>query len=151
MLQRRFMEARSRRQARLIVATTPRILAEDLPECVVEFTKEHPGEYPLLNADHVTKAILERAGYSAAPTAVVETVFAATIRRYAALGVGLGLVRSLPAPPRHARVHEQDMSRHFGRLVVCRLSRKRVPLSAQAIAFSDLVRQRLNASSSDRS
>jgi DNA-binding transcriptional LysR family regulator len=40
-LKRRFHEARAR-GARLVVATTPRILAEDLPECVQGFQRRHP-------------------------------------------------------------------------------------------------------------
>jgi DNA-binding transcriptional LysR family regulator len=41
-LKRRFNEARGQQANRLVVATTPRILAEDLPECVVEFRRRHP-------------------------------------------------------------------------------------------------------------
>ncbi len=219
-LQRRFMEARSRCQARLVVATTPRILAEDLPECVLDFTRHHPSnaltvkemddesvlaaieegeaelgigvigtashsdrlkanpwldaeplyeltivlvtsrdhplarqqtigvgdlaQYPLLNADLVTTAILEKAGQFVGQASVVEAVFAATIRRYAALGIGFGLIRSLPARPPDPNLHERDMGRLFGRLAVYRFNRKGVPLSSQARAFTDLVRDRLN-------
>lgn len=41
-LKRRFLEARAEVQARLVVATTSRILAEDLPECVAEFSRRFP-------------------------------------------------------------------------------------------------------------
>src|SRR5262245_17324362 len=41
-LKRRFLEARGHQTTRLVVATTPRILAEDLPECVVEFRRRYP-------------------------------------------------------------------------------------------------------------
>lgn len=41
-LKRRFAEARAREAPRLVVATTPRILAEDLPECVAEFRAASP-------------------------------------------------------------------------------------------------------------
>jgi DNA-binding transcriptional LysR family regulator len=41
-LKRRFREARARQPARLVVATTPRILAEDLPECVRAFQRRLP-------------------------------------------------------------------------------------------------------------
>jgi DNA-binding transcriptional LysR family regulator len=219
-LQRRFMEARSRSQARLVVATTLRILAEDLPQCVVEFSRHHPGsaltvkemddervlsaieegeaelgigvlgspgpvdrlkanpwldaeplyeltvllvtardhplarqpivgvrdlaQYPLLNADLVTTAILEKAGQFKGQASVVETVFATTIRRYAALGIGFGLVRSLPARAPDLNLHERDLSRQFGRLAVYHLNRKGVSLSLQALAFTNLVRDRLN-------
>jgi DNA-binding transcriptional LysR family regulator len=41
-LKRRFREALAERAPRLILAATPRVLAEDLPECVAEFRHRHP-------------------------------------------------------------------------------------------------------------
>ena len=41
-LKRRFREARAQQPARLRVVTTPRILVEDLPECVQAFRERHP-------------------------------------------------------------------------------------------------------------
>jgi molybdate transport repressor ModE-like protein len=41
-LKRRFRETRAQVVPRLVLATTPRILAEDLPECVAEFRRRHP-------------------------------------------------------------------------------------------------------------
>lgn len=41
-LEHTFQEVRGKEVQRLIVATTPRILVDDLPECVVEFSKNWP-------------------------------------------------------------------------------------------------------------
>jgi DNA-binding transcriptional LysR family regulator len=41
-LKRRFHEARANQAPQLVMAATPRILAEDLPECVAEFRSRHP-------------------------------------------------------------------------------------------------------------
>jgi DNA-binding transcriptional LysR family regulator len=41
-LKRRFHEARGRQTTRLVVATTPRIFAEDLPDAVLEFRRRFP-------------------------------------------------------------------------------------------------------------
>jgi DNA-binding transcriptional LysR family regulator len=41
-LKQRYREARVKQLAPLTVATTPRILADHLPECVVEYRKRHP-------------------------------------------------------------------------------------------------------------
>jgi DNA-binding transcriptional LysR family regulator len=226
-LKQRFQELRGQREARLVVATTPRILGEDLPECVVQFRRRHPdviltlremsdekvleaieeneaelgigvnrsrdlsgnlwkgnpwlefealyemavflvtrrdhplarrqririadlARFQLVNAapdglpDLVTMAVLEKAGLFPTQPPVIEAVFAFSIRRYTALGLGYGLV---PAPLTRVPdpdLHERDMSKHFGRLPVCRLSRKGVPLSPQARAFTEIVRELLH-------
>ncbi len=41
-VKQRFQEARARQIHRLTVATTPRIVLEHLPECVIEFRNRHP-------------------------------------------------------------------------------------------------------------
>ncbi|QJW93138.1 LysR family transcriptional regulator [Frigoriglobus tundricola] len=41
-LRRRFEESRSRRQVRLVVTTTPRILVEDMPPCIQQYREAHP-------------------------------------------------------------------------------------------------------------
>jgi len=41
-LKRRFQEGRATVAARLVIATTPRILAEDVPECAQAFQRRHP-------------------------------------------------------------------------------------------------------------
>jgi molybdate transport repressor ModE-like protein len=41
-VKQRYQEARARQITRLTVATTPRILLEDLPECVIEFRDRYP-------------------------------------------------------------------------------------------------------------
>jgi DNA-binding transcriptional LysR family regulator len=106
--------------------------------------------YPLLNAvpegvpDLVTLGVLQRAGTMGGSSPVVEVQFAATIRRYAALGLGIGLVPAPLTRKAGAGLHERDMSQHFGKMAVYRLSRKDVPLSPQAAAFASLVRERLH-------
>jgi DNA-binding transcriptional LysR family regulator len=42
-VKQRYQEARARQMSRLTVVTTPRILLEDLPECVSEFRTRYPG------------------------------------------------------------------------------------------------------------
>src|SRR5438093_154847 len=42
MVKQRYQEARARQMTRLTVATTPRILLEDLPECALEFRSRYP-------------------------------------------------------------------------------------------------------------
>jgi DNA-binding transcriptional LysR family regulator len=41
-LKRRFRDSRAKQPGRLVVATTPRVLLEDLPPCMVEFRQRYP-------------------------------------------------------------------------------------------------------------
>jgi DNA-binding transcriptional LysR family regulator len=209
------------------VAATPRIIVEDLPECVAEFRRRHPdvlltvkerwdeqvhgaveagdadlglahghgrdlltpwqtspwlefdplyelevilvtprdhplarrrhvrlrdlAGYPLVNdpneiSDPVTMAVLDREGLRPAGPGLVEAFFNATVRRYVALGYGIGLIPALPARRPDPEIHERVMSRHFGRPLIYRLKRKGVPLSPQAVAFEEVVRGQLGRS-----
>jgi DNA-binding transcriptional LysR family regulator len=56
-LKRRFLEARAQLAPQLVLAATPRILAEDLPECVAEFRRHYP-DVRLFLKDLLDDAIL---------------------------------------------------------------------------------------------
>jgi DNA-binding transcriptional LysR family regulator len=221
-LKRRFREARGQQVRRLVVATTPRIFADDLPECVVAFRRQYPqvqlclkelwdkevhtsveagtadvgvilnrgpdlkapwavspwlafeplyeldivliaprnhplarrrrvtpedlAPYPLVNAPHslpdaTVTAILEKSGTLAGQKQTVEAHFTESVRRYVALGLGIGLI----AVPRRRRathaLHERVMSGYFGRPTVYQVLRKGESPGQAVAAFADIVKR----------
>lgn len=79
--------------------------------------------YPLLNArdgfaDPAVGAALDKLGAFRTGPRRVEAMYTAVIRRYAALGLGIGLVVGRPGRRPSPAVHERSMSQHFGRVTV---------------------------------
>jgi DNA-binding transcriptional LysR family regulator len=111
--------------------------------------RARPGDllrYPLVNTfrslpSPMVVAVLEQLGLTESPAPLVDTVFTASMRRYIALGAGIGLIAVPHARPRQAGFWEYDMSRYFGRPVVHLVRRKGTPLSPAATAFADLLKQ----------
>jgi DNA-binding transcriptional LysR family regulator len=212
-LKRRLQEDLGQIQPSVTVATTPCILVEDLPRCVIEFERRHPEvrlafrecrhedvcaevesgaadfglvherpfgpglaaepcylldillvtpkdhplarrrvvrprdlcAYPLVNSpnaisDSALTAALEKLGAFRTERRV-EAYFNATIRRYVALGFGIGLVAGLLSARPKSPLHERSMSRWFGRAEIPLLWRKGNLVSDAARAFADTVKR----------
>jgi DNA-binding transcriptional LysR family regulator len=218
-LKRRFQEARAEVEVSLVVATTSRILVEDLPECVAEFSRRYPrvhltlrdltveeviaaverGEadlgvtvpwpvppspwllyepaceldillltpkdhplarrrritpedlcaFPIVNAaesfkDRVMAALLDKLGLFRTQPRRVEVSYVPAIRRYVALGLGIGLIAGRPSPKPPADLHERSMSRFFPRVTLYLVWRQKIPPQEPAGAFVEIVKETLN-------
>lgn len=218
-LKRRFQEARADVEARLVVATTSRILVEDLPECVAEFSRLYPrvhltlrdltvedvilavesGEadlgvtvpwpgppspwllyepaceldillitprdhplarrrritlddlkqFPFVNApesfkDRVMAALLEKLGLFQTQPRCVEVSYVPAIRRYVALGLGIGLIAGRPSAVPPSDLHERSLSRFFPRVTLYLVWRQQIPPEEPAGAFVEIVKKTLN-------
>ncbi|MCE9561780.1 MAG: LysR family transcriptional regulator [Planctomycetes bacterium] len=105
----------------------------------------HLRGYPLVNApeDFSRPEIAEqlrKLGVFDAQPRRVEAATTAVVRRYVELGFGIGLVFGLPSKSQSLSLHEQSMSRYFGRGVVGLVRRRGVVLGAPAEAFAKTVR-----------
>lgn len=218
-LKQRYREARSRSVIRLNIVTTPRILIEDMPACVLDYQRRWPNvflsfqgvadadiaemventeidiglctdrtpephnpwqefelayeldvvlvtprdhplakrrkikpedlcAYPLLNAPgawrqpHVAGALSQLDVY-ANPERRFETHYAASIRRYVQLGLGIGLIGTLPSNKPQPGLHERLMNDHFGRVPVYLAWRRGAQRGEAALAFADTIKSLL--------
>ncbi len=106
-------------------------------------------DYPLVNSPtgfhHApVTALLEQLGVFRAQNRRVEAYFHATVRRYVALGFGIGLVSASPAHRPHPGFHERSMSRYFGLWPCYLIWRKGNLPSPAARAFAETVKAMLN-------
>lgn len=108
------------------------ILVTPLDHPLARKARVVPGDllhYPLVNApssfpDLAIDAQLSQLGLFLAAPRRLEMSYTATIRRYVALGFGIGLVVGLPQQPPSQELHERSLSRHFGRVNVNLVWRK---------------------------
>jgi DNA-binding transcriptional LysR family regulator len=110
----------------------------------------HPRDlkpYPFVNgpgdfSSSTVRAILDRHGaYEGKPHAV-RASFAASIRRFVSMGMGIGLLPSVPSTPPHPGFFERSMSRHFGHIPINLLRRRGAFLPPAGEAFLREVRDR---------
>jgi len=220
-IKRQFHERLSVTATRLTVASSPRILVEDLPECVAEYEAlcprvqltlsevssdeislsvetgradlgltarlsdqdnprleyspaytldiflitrdDHPLaskrtvvpadllKYPVVNTPDsfqnpaINLALNELGVFRTQPRRV-EAKYAAAIRRYVALGYGIGMTGRLPRCSPQQGFHERNMSRHFGSVLIRFVCRRGVDLAPSTRDFIETVRQKLGSS-----
>lgn len=112
------------------------------------------GQHPMVTPpdailDPGVRALLLRHRVFATP-ARVSVYRVAGIRRYVALGFGIGIIPSLLTPELRESLAQQglvarSLSRHFGRLAVCAIRRAAAPLDPLRSGFLSLVRTTLAA------
>ncbi len=224
-LKRRFREKQADVEARLVVATTSRILVEDLPECVAEFSRRYPRvhlslldltveevitavergeadlgvtvpwpgppspwllyepaceldillltpkdhplarrrritpddlrEFPLVNTqasfkDRVMSALLDKLDLFKTQPRRVEVAYVPAIRRYVALGLGIGLIAGRPSAVPPPDIHERSMSRFFPRVTLYLVWRQKIPPTEPAGAFVEIVKETLAGNGSKK-
>lgn len=106
-------------------------------------------DYPLVNApesvpDGAVTAALDKLGVFLAQPRRLEMFYTASIRRYVGLGFGIGLVVGLPRQPPSQGLHEQSLSRHFGRVNVNLIWRKGEVQHGPIRSFLQILRTTLN-------
>jgi molybdate transport repressor ModE-like protein len=111
--------------------------------------------YPLVNApssfvDPSVMRALEKLGGFNTQLRRVEAYHAATIRRYVAMGFGIGLIGRVPSHRPHPDLHERSMSADFGRTTVYLVHRKGALLPPHALEFAETVKHLLNRKPSER-
>jgi molybdate transport repressor ModE-like protein len=218
-LERTIREALGRVETRLTIASTQRILVEDLPASISAFEARHPGvrlrflelpteqvaaavesgradlgltlrrsvdlpnrrlvfepayqldlvlvtpkdhplarkrrvaprdllAYPLVNApdsipDPAVAGALENLGVFHTQPRQVEAYYTAVIRRFVAMGFGIGLVLGLPSRTPSATLHERSLSGHFGRVTIHLVWRKGALTNGPARAFAQTIKSLL--------
>lgn len=82
-------------------------------------------------------AALEKLGIFAVPSRRIEATNTMAIRRYAEMGVGIGLVAGVPSRARSSpSLHERSMSEHFGRVPINLVWRKGTSPQGAVRAFA---------------
>ena len=106
--------------------------------------------FPLVNSpssfyNHHLNKSLERLGLFRTRPRRVEAQSQATIRRYVALGYGIGLISASPHHPPDPDLHERSMSADLGRVTVYALRRKGAIQPAASREFVAIIKATLGA------
>jgi DNA-binding transcriptional LysR family regulator len=113
----------------------------------------HPRDlrhYPFVNGPEdfsspSVRAVLDRHGAYLGKPFAARASFVASIRRFVALGLGIGLIPSVPTSPPHPGFFERSMSEHFGQIPIHLVCRRGAFVIPAAEAFIRAVRERLGA------
>ncbi len=111
----------------------------------------HPRDlkpYPFVNGPHafsgtMLKAVLDHHEAFEGKPHMVRASFAASIRRFVRLGLGIGLIPSAPTAPPQPGFFERSMSQHFGHIPIHLVRRRGAFIPPAGEEFIRQLRERL--------